>query len=369
VLSEILRVLARRKWLIIAPMVLIFLAPSAAALAIGRTYVSEGTIEIEPNQVLTNLVYDVEKDKTLDDPIQEVVDLAAQLFLSRAFLELVAVRAGDGDLLAADPDGTVEEYRSNLEAFAGGPTLLVLRYRGRTPDQAHAAATAAIELLLAERRARIAANSSAAEEFFEAQSLEYRQNVRAAEYELRAFRNAHPEAELTKEHTQILNSLSLLRAQLSQVRLEIQRRGASQALRTREAALLDQIEALAIPIGATPNVELELLRLEALYDEARASLTAIAETLNDARLLGRVNEERVTRDRVLDPPNVPAAASRGKALTLAALALVVALAAAGSLVLLAEYLDGGVRREKDVVESAEIPVLAVVDRTALGSRP
>lgn len=360
-IPEIRSILSRRKWLIILPMVIVFLVPSTVTWLTTKSFVAEGTLEVEPNDVLSPVVDEIEKDNELDAPIKPTEDLARALLVSNSFVADVAIKAGLGAELRVRRDATIGELKKGHEVFPVGPRRLVVRFRSPDAARSEAVAKATLELILTERRLRSKKEGDAAIAFFDAQVAQYQDELRAKEAELESFRTAHPEVELSQERENILNKLGVLRAELGQVRLRIDAGdGDLTTLTQREAVLLRQIDEASVPIGATPSVELTLFRLQASYDDARASMTRAVEQGNDARLLQRVTLYRVTQDRIVDVPTRPTQPSRGKALTLALLAFVVAIALAGGLVVLAEHLDPSVRREADVLRTTGIPVLAVV---------
>lgn len=361
---DVLRVVARRKWLVIIPFVVVFAIPTALTLTLGRSYVSEGAIQVVPNSVIGPIVAPLARtDGKARQPVDDLLDEAKTVLASRTYLTEIAVRAGAGAELKARPDATLARFRNSTDVFSSGPELLMTRFKAATPEAAQRGAQAELDTILNERVQRTTSDAQAATKFFGAQVDTFQANLKAATDALQTFEDAHPEAALSDTQKSIVTQLSILRAQLAQVRVEESNgQGDPAQLKAEEANFLQQITQLSIPIGATADVQLELLRLTDQRQAAQSAFGQAVQQDNNTKLLAAVSEQEAAQDKVLDKASLPSQASKGKAFTLAALALVVAAAAAASLVLLAEYLDVRVRRPEDVVESGGIPVLAVVER-------
>lgn len=358
-ISELRAILGRRWRLIALPLIFIFLVPSVIALTVTKTYISAGTIEVEPNAVLTPVVSLIEREREIEDPIRDTLALAEALVFSSSFLDDVARRSGMVEP-SMDPSEARSEIRKALLVQPVGPQRLLVTAQMDNPFQAQAVATATVELIMTERRRRVADQATAANAFFEGQVEEFEKQLGRRERAVSEFRQLHPEVSLSQQKESILTELESLRAQLGQTRIRIREgRGDLAALTALEADLLADIEALAIPIGATPDVELKLLRLEAELSEARSGLEEAIVKANEAILLGQVLKHRVAQDKVVDVPEFPASPTRGKAVLLAILAFLVSLVMAGGLVVAAEYLDPTIRRPSDLADLG-VPVLGVV---------
>jgi len=361
---DVWEVARRRKWLIVAPLVLIFLLPAAAALVLTRNYVSTGTLHIVPNEVVRPIVATL--DATQVDrtrlPVDDAMDSAKLVVGSRTYLTQIAIGAGLEAGLQQDPDKTLATLKRGTSITAEGPELLAVSFTGSNPLVAQHIVQTELEVLKQVRAERVRADGQQAVALFTGQVADYAKNLGRATAALQTLEERHPEVALTDTQKAVVTQLSILRAQLGQLTVQEQSgKALSPAAQLRKGALVDQIDALSVQVGASPAIQLERLRLEEERTAAQSDLETATKQLDAARLLAAVHTGIVQQDRILDRASLPTRSTYGKTLTLAALAFILASATAASLVMLAEYLDTQVRRPGDVLATAGIPVLAVVD--------
>jgi succinoglycan biosynthesis transport protein ExoP len=182
------------------------------------------------------------------------------------------------------------------------------------------------------------------------------------------------EAELTGNYGPRHPALATIRAQITDVRREIEReigriaaglRNNFEAAQSRERSLEASLAALKTERGTSDEASVRLRELER---EAQASRTLLEQFLLRAKETGEQQTLERAEARVISPALPPLRPSAPRA------GLVLAMSLAGGLVLgfgaaaMAESLSRGFRTARDVTAALDLPVLGAVPEVAHASR-
>lgn len=323
-MSRIGDVVARRKWLLILPLIVVFLLPSIWSAATMRTYEANSLVWLDTNTSIASVlkVQGAEMNSN-DAPIQAEADALEQLLQSRSFVSGILKKTPLRSRMDSPRElaKAVTYIQENTSVEGVGPNALKISFTGDSPGQAVSVVKAMTTALVDWTKNAAVRQSEDTVRLFAEQVAADSTNLEKARAELQAYKRKHPE---TKRF--------------------VVRDG---MLETPDSDVSEEVQ--------TEYLRLSLARenAEALYDSSVSELGA-------TRVLSTLQRERyVSGLHTLDEPVAPTTFLLGPLLLFDFLALCAALLIAGLSIALAEASDKTVRGRHDVEALGLTPMAAI----------
>jgi Mrp family chromosome partitioning ATPase len=312
-MKQILGILLRRKRLFLIPFAVVFLVPAVYSFYFMRTYESSALVWLDAS-LDESVRASASGNKTA---IQTLADTFEQMLESDAFAAAVISRASlDETISVSDSAEGMGYFRGNVDVEVVGPSAMRITFSGSTPAEALAYVDATTSEFLDWVKGDASREEAAFMAAFAEKSNTYRQDVENARAEVAAYLEEHPDADTSSASTE---------EQQEYARLQ------SNVVRAQEVQLA--------------------------YDSSLSALVK-AQALTEAE-----RQQYVERLRTVDKPTEPASFSKRKMLLADIIALMVATIVGGTAVAVAEVADRTLRREHDVKEALDWPMLAEVRRS------
>jgi uncharacterized protein involved in exopolysaccharide biosynthesis len=317
VVRRLLETFFRRWYLYLIPLVLFFGVGVWKATGTTSGYRSIGVVDVSNGTLLSQLTSIRGESFGYDTAATSTARTMNSLLGTGHFIDSIAEKAGVTDALET---GALTQLglRQSIYAAAQGDTLLQVIATTPNPELSARLVTATIDAFIDFIVAGDVSESRAAEEFFDEQLEAYREQLAAAEADLRAYVDAHPGGRL------------------------------------EERPLAERIE---------------IERYEAEVNRAEERVAAGERKSEDARLA----TEQATGDvrqrlRIVDEPEIPLVPEPRlkKAVTTTMVFTFIGLLITVAAVVVATVTDRSLWSSDDIEHLFKLPVLAVVPQTATG---
>ncbi len=308
---------ARRRWLVIAPFCLALVVGMVLAVKLPRIYEASTLILVQPQRVPEKIVTPV-----VDSDIENRINTLSQQILSRSNLERVITQfklfsdPGAAKMLIEDK---LESLRKRIKVEVGRPTRVrrdadsfSVTYQDRDPQTAMRVANGLATFFIDENlkaREGIAVGTS---DFLDSELESMRRRLEAQEQLLKSFRESHMGA-LPDQLDSNLRVLERLNQQLSQKEESLRSTRVSlAALESEMAVRQSALSSLAVPVGPgdTGRVGEDQMGLDQLRERLAGLLSGYTDQHPDVvRLKARI--ERMEKELAAAPPAGAEAAGEG----------------------------------------------------------
>src|SRR3974390_572074 len=159
----------------------------------------------------------------------------------------------------------------------------------------------------------------------------------------------------TPSQLQAMTPVMQIQSQIKANKLEIQTREAQIA---RLEQKLNQYQAR---LNSTPGRQQELADIERNYDESKKEYdTLLGKTMQSSLATSLTRQQQGDQFRIIDPPSLPEKSSFPDRFKFSLAALAIGLGLAFVFGVGSEFLDDRIRSESDLLNAAELPVLAEI---------
>ena len=235
--SEYLKILSRRKWLIILPVIAVTAAVSWVVYRLPNIYESQTLIVVKPSTLPTSVVQTVTED-TLTRQLTSI----AQVVSSRSSLEpllvkydLYASERGRGEPMESVIDTMRNDIRVEVNTSRNDITNgFNIRYRGRDPRTTQAVTAELASKYIDEQTKNTVNSTASARQFIDQQVLQAKQEVDAVDKQRLEFMQTNV-GNLPSEASSLVSQLTGLREQQKALMSETGR------LQDRRSALQTQL--------------------------------------------------------------------------------------------------------------------------------
>lgn len=330
-MSRIFDALARRRWLFIWPLLIVFVVPAIWAMFAMRTYSADTLVWIDSDTSIASALKMQGADiNNPQDPIEAEADALKQLLQSRSFVTAVVDKTPLRSQMksAKARSETITYVQENTKVDVVGPNSLKITFSGETPGQAVAVVKAITTNLVDWTEKAAVRQSDSTVRLFTEQVASYSSGLEKAQAAFQDYRRDHPE---TKKIT------------------------------FKDGAIEESHSSVS------REVEAEYLRLRLALDAAQDLYDSSVAELGAARVLSSLHKERyVSGLHTLDDPAMPTTFDLGPMALFDFLALVAAAIIGGLAIAVAEASDKTVRGPGDI-DALDLPVLGVL-RAPEGTR-
>jgi uncharacterized protein involved in exopolysaccharide biosynthesis len=363
------QLIKRRAFYFVIPFILVLSAGLAVAALWPATYLSEGKIIVQSQQIPTELVR-----PTVTSGAQERIQAIEQRTMTRdnlmAIVEKFRLFPGKRTLMTTSQ--LVELMKKSTKiapldeplAFQGrrtdNPTIVFsVGFESTDPQTAAAVANELVTRILNEDLRDRTSRATDTTKFL-AREVEKLQAANAA------IDAKIAQAKLSEGKVSSSNSPDTPASQLAQLKVElIQKSALYSDKHPVMQALKRQIEALekvvAAPLQAGPNAQVPLEVLETQQDDIQKNLEVASAKLTAAHLGETLEKDQQSEKlEVIEQPSTPQDPVRPNRPKIAAIALFLALAAGGGLAFLAETADKSIRRSNELFRVVDSRLVVAV---------
>jgi uncharacterized protein involved in exopolysaccharide biosynthesis len=349
--------LIKRRWLwFLVPFVVVACSGLAAAVLLPATYLSQGKILVQSQQIPTELVR-----PTVTNAAQERIQVIEQRTMTRenllAMVEKFRLFPDKRAFMSATQLVELMRKSAKIEPLAEPLAFSQIRSRGDNPTivftvgfesaDPQTASQVANELVtrILNEDLRDRTNRATDTTKFLAREVQRLQTDSAAlDQKIAVAKRAQIKSTGGQDHSG---------AQLAQLKLELAQKSALYSERhPAMQSLKRQIEALekvAAPAQGTTEAAVPLEDLQSQQEAIQKNLEAATSKLAAARLGETLEKDQQSEKlEVIEQPSVPQEPIRPDRPKIVKLALALALAAGGGLVFLLEFADKSIRRSSDI---------------------
>jgi polysaccharide chain length determinant protein (PEP-CTERM system associated) len=159
----------------------------------------------------------------------------------------------------------------------------------------------------------------------------------------------------TPSQMQVMTPVMQIQSQLKANKLEIQSQEA------RIARLEQKVNGYQVRLNATPGRQQELADIMRNYDESKKNYdTLLGKTMSSQLATSLNRQQQGDQFRIIDPPSLPEKSSFPDRFKFSLAGLGVGLALAFVFGVGSEFLDDRIRTEQDLLDAAQLPVLAEI---------
>lgn len=365
------QLLKRRAWFFTVPFVLIAAAGIAFAYLLPATYLSEGKVLVQSQQIPSELVR-----ATVTNAAQERIQVIQQRTMSRenllAIIDKFQLFPDKKDLMSATQ--LVELMRKNakiepieqplafsrLSSRMDNPTIVfTVGFEYSDPQKATAVANELMTRILNEDLRDRTSRATDTTKFLTREVQKLQADNAAIELKIAQAKANLSRPSGTNGADQTFNQLAQLKAEYAQKSaLYNERHPVMQGLRRQVEAM----EKLVIPPAPRADAPVALEPLLAQQASMQKDLEAATSKLLAARIGETLErDQQAEKLEIIEQPTVPQDPISPNRRKIATLALMLAFAAGSGLTLLAEYADQSIRRSTDI--------FPIIDRQLVVSIP
>jgi len=396
-IHQYLRMIARRKWFFIVPMVAISVSFLISSFFFPKIYEARAVILIEEDKVvnplLANLAVSTEVKERLNALREEI------LAWPRLFQLVEALGLNKDIKTPLEIEKLISNIRRNIGLQMKSNEVVVISYQGPEPESTQNLVNTLCDILIKRNVSSQLEDTESAIDFINEQLVIYKEKLDKSEETLRKFKEVYglqmaaQPAAASQDSAAQTEELNTVRAPLHQVNDELSKLEAELVIASvdcteehpRVKGLKRRIEALKekrnlyikdvaqragvepqsyVNIAdSVPRQQEELARLsrdKAINERIYAMLL---ERLESAKITGRLDSsDNRTRFRIIEPARLPLQPIKPDKLTFSFLGLLLGGACGFGFVYARDYTDSSFRDEEHLKQYFDLPVLGSISK-------
>lgn len=397
-ISQYVRLVVRRKWFFIVPLVLIFAASIAAIFLYPKYYQARAIILVEEKQVVNPLLKDLAVSTTVKDRLNTVREEILSWPRLFQLVERLGLNKEIKDPLAIEK--LIAGIRNNIHLEMRSNDIVIISYRGEDPKSTQLLVNTLCDILIERNVASSKEATESAIDFINEQLVIYKEKLDASESKLREFKEVYGLHMASQQHTsvqavtptqtdetaslktplnQVNEELASLEAELMLTRVDCTdehprvkdlKRRIEDLKEKREQYITDVAERAGVDAQTYLNISDSMPRQE----EMMAQLTR-DKTINEriyAMLLERLETAKITerletsenklKFKIIEPARLPLVPVRPSNTVFGLMGLLLGSVCGFGSVYFVDYMDSSYKTQDQLTEHFGYPVLGSISR-------